>query len=142
MDSDWNCVYYDDELKELDSAVKVLSSVFKRIHKRAERRQTQQLSKSVFDYWERRTYSDKMPQFFYDFRYDPFRVCVYRKSGNLFVLVVGDLDWSALNFPVFEVLDDGSRLFGPCLDMEDAALTYLEIVYHVSAFIYDRRPRR
>ena len=84
-----DCVFYDAELKRLRLAFKEADTVLKDIAKRAERRQTVQISKSLFDYSERSRDFRVVPQKYFDFRLDNFRVCLFVYKGKLSVLCVG-----------------------------------------------------
>ncbi|AXH76317.1 MAG: hypothetical protein [Microviridae sp.] len=86
---DSSCVYYDFELKKLTSLFRDVNKILRNIEKRAERRQTVQLSSSLFDYVERCRHLDLVPQDFYDFRCGDYRVCIYRYKKKFSVLCVG-----------------------------------------------------
>ena len=93
MNSDINhdskCVFYDFELKKLTSLFREVNKVLRSIEKRAERRQTVQISSSLFDYVERCRNLDSVPQDFYDFRCGDDRVCIYKFEKQFCVLTVG-----------------------------------------------------
>lgn len=93
MDSDIShasdCVFYDSELRLFRRSFDDCYRVLKQISKRAERRQTVQISKSLFDYSERKTDFRVCPQKYFDFRMDEFRICIYLYKGRYSVLCVG-----------------------------------------------------
>ena len=93
MDSDIShasdCVFYDAELKKLRLAFKDADKILKDISKRAERRQTVQISKSLFDYSERSRDFRVVPQKYFDFRLDNYRICLFVYKGKISVLCVG-----------------------------------------------------
>ena len=84
-----SCVFYDYELKKLSSLFREGNKIFRNIEKRAERRQTVQISKSLFDYVERCRVLDICPQEFYDFRCGDYRICIYRYKKRFSILCVG-----------------------------------------------------
>lgn len=84
-----DCVYYDYELKALHKAFDSLYKIFKRIEKRADRRQTVQISKSLFDYYDRKSDLKVVPQKYFDFRYGEYRICLFRYRNKVSVLTVG-----------------------------------------------------
>ena len=96
MDSDFNhpsdCVFYDSELRQLRAAFKSCSDIFKKIDKRASRAQTIQINRSLFDYSERKKDMKVIPQKYYDFRFDNYRICIYFYKGRYSILCVG-FDW-------------------------------------------------
>ena len=86
---DSDCVFYDSELKRLRSAFADADKILKGIAKRAERRQTVQISKSLFDYVESSKELRVAPQKFYDFRFGDVRICPFVYKSRFSVLVVG-----------------------------------------------------
>ena len=83
------CYFYDYDLKELSSSFDSLYKVFRRIKKRAERRSTLQISKSVFDYYEKKQDLKVTPWKYYDFRYNDYRICIWRYRQYYSVVCVG-----------------------------------------------------
>lgn len=84
-----DCVFYDVELREISKLVKQLYKVTKSIEKRSERRQTIQISKSLFDYVERSRSKSKVPTEFYNFHDDDVAIKIYRYKGFYRILVIG-----------------------------------------------------
>ena len=83
------CYYYDFDLKELSENFDNLYKIFKRIRKRAERRQTIQISKSIFDYYSKKDDLKRIPQKYFDFRHGDIRVCLYKYRNSFSVVCVG-----------------------------------------------------
>lgn len=84
-----DCYFYDVDLRELSASFDSIYKVFKRIRKRAERRQTVQISKTIFDYYDRKADLARVPQKYYDFRNGTDRICLYAYRGFYSVLCVG-----------------------------------------------------
>ena len=84
-----DCIFYDSELKSLKAHFKECATILKNIDKRAERRQTVQISKSLFDYAERGKDLKVQPQKYYDFVMDNYRICVFKYKGKYSILCVG-----------------------------------------------------
>lgn len=84
-----NTVYYDSELKALDRAFKDCYEIFKQIRKRSERRETVQISKSLFDYVERKKFINSDPSLFFDLHFDDYRCCIYYWRKKYRILCLG-----------------------------------------------------
>lgn len=99
MDSDIghlpDTIFYDSELRELSAQFDSIYKILKNIKKRAERRQSVQISESLFQYVERKRTLNAVPQDFYDFRNGDDRVCIYRFRNKYCVLCVGFDVWQA-----------------------------------------------
>ena len=122
------CVYYDYDLKELSSSFDSLYKTFKRIRKRAERRQTVQISKSLFDYYEKKQDIIKIPQKYFDFRCDNDRICVYKYRNFYSVLCVG-FDYPSQGVKRFEYWSGAGTPYGKFSIARDAIPLFIEIVY-------------
>lgn len=133
------CVYYDYELVQLRKDFTELYKIFKRIEKRAERRQTVQISKSLFDYYDRKSDLKVCPQKYYDFRYGEYRICLYKFYSKISILCVGfqypyqfkrDCPYKGCGF-----------LYGEYDTYVSALPLFSEIVYWFCLyFIYDVEP--
>ena len=136
MDSDINhysdCVYYDSELKQLKKSFKEIYNVLKEIDKRAERKQTTQISKSLFDYVEQKKQLDKVPQDFFDFRFFFDRVCLYKIKNDYTVLCVG-FEYPNSNY-VFTYSGVG-QCYGLYHDITDAIFAFMDVVQYYIVFI-------
>ena len=122
------CVYYDYELVQLRKNFLELYKLFKKIEKRAERRQTVQISKSLFDYYDRKTDLKVVPQKYYDFRYGEYRICLFRYLNKISVLTVG---FRYPDKPFREVPYTGSGfLYGEFNTYDQALDLFREIVYY------------
>lgn len=123
-----DCVYYDSELRELSQLFKDSYDVLKRIRKRADRHQTQQISKSLFDYVELKKTRSKVPQQFYDFVFDDYRVCIYYWRGYYSVMVVGfDFPYEYRNSDTFGV----GTLHGEYKTIEDCFKLFLRAISYL-----------
>ena len=129
-----DCIYYDCELRELSRHFEEIYKIFKDIKKRADRRQTVQISKSVFDYYEKKKALGVTPQQFYDFRYGSYRICIFRYRSKFSVLCVGfdypnhdreDIYWIGPGF-----------LYGRFSNINDAVKLYTEIVFWFSMTLF------
>lgn len=129
-----DCVFYDSELRQLRRSFDDAAKVLKDIQKRAERRQTVQISKSLFDYCERRHDFKACPQKYFDFRMDNYRVCVYVHRGKFGVLCVG-FDY---NSPANEVTSfvGAGKLYYACNYLSDVVIYFRQIVlYFVENYV-------
>ena len=112
-DAQWfsDCVYYDSELRQLRRSFDECRKIFSDIEKRAQRRQTVQCSKSLFDYYERKQDFKVCPQKYFDFRMDSFRICMFIYKGFYSVLCTG---FTPLNGEIMERKEfvGAGRLFG------------------------------
>lgn len=133
---DSDCVFYDAELKRLRKLFKDTYDIFKSIEKRAERRQTVQISKSLFDFAERKQLMKVCPQQYYDFRMNEFRVSVYMYKGRYHVLTVGFSYYpSALSI---EQLEGVGHLYYGNVYLKSVIPRFREIVeYFVDRYIKD-----
>lgn len=123
-----DCVFYDSELKSFKQKFKEINQILKDIDKRAQRRQTIQISKSLFDYIETVKTKEHCPQILYDFRDDFVRICPYRVKGRFSVLVVG-FDYPFV--PLFNCEFSGVGLFYGDFDkLDDCLVLYRKIVYY------------
>ncbi len=134
MDSDVghaiDCVYYDSELKDLKASFKEAYSILKRIDKRAERRQTVQVSKSLFDYVEKQGMLRAVPSEFFDFKYNDTRICIYRFKKSYAILVIG-FDWSTTEYELWRSDYFGvGHLYGYFKTPKDAMPAYLKCVHY------------
>ena len=122
-----DCVYYDAELRKLRSLFKETDKVFKDISKRAERRQTVQCSKSLFDYYERKADFKVCPQKYFDFRMDEYRICMFLYKGFYSVLCVG---FAPLQAEIMERKDfvGAGCLFGKFKSWKDCEALFRIIV--------------
>lgn len=84
-----DCVYYDKELRILSRNFKECYNILKDIEKRADRKETVQISKSLFDYVELSKAVEKFPQIKYDFKFDDVRVYISKINNCFVVNVVG-----------------------------------------------------
>lgn len=120
-----DCVYYDVELKELSKHFDAIYKIFKDIRKRAERCQTVQINKSLFDFYQRKDTLKVSPQEYYDFRLDDVRICIFRYHGFYSVLVTGidilELDYRA------EWIGKG-KLYGKFNTYVQAVPMYIDLV--------------
>ena len=123
-----DCVFYDSELRLFKEKFKELNNILKNIDKRAQRRQTIQISKSLFDYIETVKTKEHCPQILYDFRDDFVRICPYRVKGQYSVLVVG-FDYPFV--PLFNCEFSGVGLFYGQFDkLDNCLILYRKIVYY------------
>lgn len=123
-----DCIYYDSELRELNRYFKEANDILKRISKRAERRQTTQISKSLFDYVDIKKHVFKVPQTLYDFVYDSVRVCIYFYRGRYSVLVVG-FEYPS-DFRSDAKLFDYAKLYGSYKTLDECKPFYLKILFY------------
>ena len=121
-----DCVYYDSELRRLSKLFDEQYKIFKNIKKRAERRQTIQISKSLFDYVEKSRTRFTCPQTFYDFKYDDYRVCIYFYSGKYSILCIG-FDFRDGNFRSLDWFGKG-KLYGEFKNLSDSLALYCNAV--------------
>lgn len=126
-----DCVYYDVELKRLSKDFDDLYKVFKEIKKRADRRQTLQISKSVFDYYERKQDFKVCPQRYFDFRYNNVHIALYRFRGALCILLVGCELPSGFALPQLNDFCGSGILYGPFDDENYCKLVFADICYEV-----------
>lgn len=96
-----DCVFYDSELRSFRRSFDECYKILKDIQKRAERRQTVQISRSLFDYSERKTDFKCNPMKYFDFRMDDVRICLYFYKGFYSVLCLG------FTYDKFFLRDDG-----------------------------------
>lgn len=73
---DFPAIYYDHDLKSLSKSFDELYNLFKVIKKRHDRKSTQRISKSVFDFVDRRDRLNQSPEMFYSCQYDCKRICI------------------------------------------------------------------
>ena len=125
-----DCVFYDSELKQLRASFKSAYDTLKRIEKRAERRQTIQISQSLFDYVERERTKITVPQQFYDFKYADYRICIYHYHSKYSVLCVG-FEFFAERWRQCDFYGNG-RLYGEFDSFKDCLNLYC---YAIDFFI-------
>lgn len=93
MDSDishkFNCVYYDSELDVLRKNFTDCKKILDRIDKRARRASTMQVSKSLFDYVEKKRLLDSCPSEFYCFVCGDVKIQIVRYLSRYHVSVCG-----------------------------------------------------
>lgn len=127
MDSDIShasdCVFYDIELRELKKLFKDMNTVFSRINKRAERRQTIQISKSLFDYVERKNNLIKCPQDFYNFSYSDCRIFIFRYRGAYSVYCTG-FDYPLLNIRSEKSFFGVGHMYGYFTDLSECIFEF------------------
>ena len=121
-----DCVFYDSELRLFKRSFKECYEILKNIDKRAERRQTVQISKSLFDYCERTKDFKVAPQKFYDFRLDEYRICVFKYKGRFSVLTV-NFEFNHPNEEISDFVGSG-HLYYSCTKLSDCVVHFLEIV--------------
>lgn len=128
-----DCVFYDIELREFSKLVKELYKVTKQIEKRAERRQTIQISKSLFDYVERSRSKAKIPTDFYSFIDDDTSIKIYRYKGFYRLLIIGfTLPRSVL--PFYEEWLGKGNLYGEFKTLDECIPLYY---FCVSYYLYN-----
>lgn len=138
---DPECVYYDSDLKKLSKAFDDLSKAFKVIRKRAERRQSQRIDKSYFDYVSKRQALDVVPQVYFDFVCNSVRVCIYRYRRHYGVLCI------ECDYPFESIQQDYhgvGKLYG-CFDSWQSSIPlFVKVVQYVSNILeakhYDTIP--
>ena len=73
---DFPAIYYDHDLISLSKSFDELYNLFKVIKKRHDRKSTQRISKSVFDFVDRRDRLNQSPEMFYCCQVDCKRICI------------------------------------------------------------------
>lgn len=140
MDSDIqhvsDCVFYDSELSALKKSFRDAYKILKDIDKRADRRQTVQISKSLFDYSEKRKDLAKMPNYFYSFNFLDYKIAIFRYQKKYHVLTNG-FTWSSDYVSRCEWLFDG-HLYLDFDTVQDCIKPFLDCVaYFVRSYLID-----
>ncbi len=130
-----DCIFYDSELKELQKSFKSAYEILRQISKRAERRDTIQMSKSLFDYVERKRTRTSDPAQFFNFVFDDYRCCIYRYRKLYRILCLG-FECPFFARPIPEWTGAGN-MYGSWLDISDDLVTYFgdTVVYLITKII-------
>ena len=121
-----DCIFYDTEIKELRKKFKESYEILKAIEKRCDRRQTVQISKSLFDYVERSKTFRAVPQSFFCFISRDVKICIYRYRQYYSVLVVG-FDYNDLDKCFNDYIGVG-KLYGNFKSVDECVPLYYKIV--------------
>ena len=122
-----DCVFYDYELRQLRRSFLEIYKTFKNIEKRADRAQTVQISKSLFDYYNRKSDMKACPQKYYDLRNGDVRICLFAYQGRYSVLVSG-FKWDSRRERLSDYSGDGI-LYGSYATPYEAVPLFHEIVF-------------
>ena len=122
-------LFYDYELVDCYNAVKNLYDVFKRVHKRFERRETLTLSKSVCDFIQLQKDVDLYPYVLYDFKCHSSRVCIFQKSKKYYVYVSVPNDKAV--YKKYQADWKDSDLYGGYDRLSDCVSLFMSIVNFV-----------
>lgn len=125
-----DCVFYDAELKSLKRDFYNIYKIFKEIDKRAERRETIQISKSLFDYVERKRTLNSVPSQFFNFSAEDIRICIYKYRKFYTILVIG-FDWLTPDLSVLRTDYTGvGKMYGSFDSVSNAIPEYLRAIYY------------
>lgn len=90
------CVYYDKDLKSLSKCFEVMSGIFSDIESRFARKDTLEISTSVFNYMEKQVLKCKDPHPFYRFCLDEVEIFIFCPRKGLYNIKITGLDKSEL----------------------------------------------
>ena len=131
-----DCVFYDAELRQLRKSFKDADDILKHIVKRAERRQTVQISKSLFQFVERKNTMKVAPQEYFDFRMDEYRISIYMYKGSYHVQTLGFSYYP--DTLSFEQLAGPSHLYYGAKYLKDLVPRFREIVlWFIERYVRD-----